>query len=216
MKNKPEWYAPQVNPASKVFLQRPPTEFPSKSKAKYTKVPAIAYGGPDVEPDHPSPESQKIAESGVLIELFADLSEKDLLPKDPILRAKARFFIETVTPAFAGAWRAFLARGEDPEAIFKAVDVIQGLLPAEGFAVGQWSIADAAVLPFFARAEVSLKNDIGLYDEGLGKATWDKLENDPKYARFRKYFNDLKSRDSFKNTFYPVCLPSYSTRKLSS
>jgi glutathione S-transferase len=41
--NKPDWYAPKVNPAS--------------------KVPAIAYGGPDVAPDQPSPASTKIAES---------------------------------------------------------------------------------------------------------------------------------------------------------
>ncbi|KAF8970333.1 hypothetical protein BDZ97DRAFT_1790890 [Flammula alnicola] len=135
---------------------------------------SIAYGGPDVPPDSPSPESQKIAESGVLIELFADLSNEDLLPKDPIARAKARFFIETVTPQFA-----------DPEGILKVVETIQNLLPPEGYAVGQWSIADAAVTPFFARAEVSLTNDIGLYEEGKGKATWAKLESDPKYARFR-------------------------------
>jgi glutathione S-transferase len=43
LQNKPEWYAPKVNPAS--------------------KVPAVAYGGPDVAPDQPSPESTKIAES---------------------------------------------------------------------------------------------------------------------------------------------------------
>lgn len=35
--NKPEWYAPKVNPAS--------------------KVPALAYGGPDVDPAEPSPDS---------------------------------------------------------------------------------------------------------------------------------------------------------------
>jgi glutathione S-transferase len=43
LQNKPDWYAPKVNPAS--------------------KVPAIAYGGPDVAPDQPSLESTKIAES---------------------------------------------------------------------------------------------------------------------------------------------------------
>ncbi|KAF5318828.1 hypothetical protein D9619_010983 [Psilocybe cf. subviscida] len=183
LKNKPEWYAPQVNPAS--------------------KVPAISYGGPDVSPDTPSPESEKIAESGVLIELIADLSNEELLPKDPVLRAKARFFIETVTPLVAGAFRGAMAQGQDPEAIFKAVDIIQKLLPAEGYAIGNWSIADAAVTPFFARAEVVFKNDIGAYEAGKGKATWAKLESDEKYARFRKYFNDIKARDSFKETFYP-------------
>ena len=114
-----------------------------------------------------------------------------------------------MTPLFSGAWRAFVARGEDPAAILKAVEVIQGLLPAEGYAVGQWSIADAAVTPFFARAEVALTNDLGVYEEGKGKATWAVLESDPKYARFKKYFNDLKSRDSFKKTFHPVSKPFY-------
>lgn len=85
-----------------------------------------------------------------------------------------------------------------------AIEHIQQLLPEEGYAVGKWSIADAAVTPFFARAEVTLKNDIGKYEEGKGKAVWAKLETDPKYARFRKYFADVKDRDSFKETFYPV------------
>ena len=39
------------------------------------------------------------------------------------------------------------------------------------YAVGEWSIADAAVTPFFARAEVMFKNKIGKYKEGKGKAT---------------------------------------------
>jgi glutathione S-transferase len=85
-----------------------------------------------------------------------------------------------------------------------AIEYIQELLPEEGFAVGTWSIADAAVVPFLARAEVVLKNDIGKYEEGKGKTLWYKLETDPKYARFRKYLADAKERDSFKETFYPV------------
>jgi len=182
LSNKPEWYAPKVNPAS--------------------KVPAISYGGPDVSPDTPSPESQKIAESGVLLELFADLSEVPLLPKDPVLRAKARFFIETVTPKFSGAYYGALVRGEDPAAILPVIELIQNLLPAEGYAVGEWSIADAAVTPFFARAEATIGNDIGKFEEGKGKETWAKIENDEKYARFKRYFSDIKSRDSFKETFH--------------
>ena len=121
------------------------------------KVPAITYGRPDVDPDNPAPETPKITESGVLIALFADLSNEELLPKDPVARAHARFFIETVKPLFSGASRGFITREEDPAAIFKPVETIQDLLPADGFAVGPWSIADAAMRPFFARAEVSLK-----------------------------------------------------------
>ena len=84
------------------------------------------------------------------------------------------------------------------------IELIQQLLPEEGYAVGKWSIADAAVIPFLTRVEVVLKNDIGKYEEGKGKAVWAKLETDPKYARFRKYLADVKDRDSFKETFYPV------------
>ncbi|KAG6880625.1 hypothetical protein C0995_005370, partial [Termitomyces sp. Mi166 len=69
LQNKPEWYAPRVNPVS--------------------KVPAITYGGPIVPPDNPSPESTKLAESLVLLEFIADLSKPgNLLPTDPVLRAK--------------------------------------------------------------------------------------------------------------------------------
>ena len=89
-------------------------------------------------------------------------------------------------------------------AILGAIEYIQQLLPEEGYAVGKWSIADAAVTPFLARAEVVLKNEIGKYEEGKGNAVWSQLETDPKYARFRKYFADVKDRDSFKETFYPV------------
>lgn len=138
------------------------------------------------------------------MEFFADLSQENLLPTDPIARARARFFIETATPLIMGAWYGSLTRGEDPAAVSKAVETIQNLLPAEGYAVGEWSIADAAVTPFFARAEITLKNDLGKYEEGKGKAVWEALENDPKYARFRKYFNDVKNRASFKETFHPV------------
>lgn len=168
------------------------------------QVPAISYGGPNVSPDQPSPESQKIAESGVLIEFFADLSSTPVLPKDPVQRAKARFFIETVTPKVFGAYYKALTAGEDPAAFLDSVKVLQDLLPKEGYAVGDWSIADAAVTPFLARAEISFSNDLGKYESGKGVATWTQLQQDPQYERFRKYFADVKSRDSFKKTFHPV------------
>ena len=129
-----------------------------------------------------------------------------------MLRAKARFFAETVTSKFTSAYQSAVARGEDPDVILGAIEAIQQLLPEEEeeeeegyYAIGKkWSIADAAVTPFFARAEVLLKNDIGKYEVGKGKAVWAKVEEDPKYARFRKYLADVKGRDSFKETFYPV------------
>jgi len=169
-----------------------------------SQVPAIAYGGPETSPDDPSPESHKLAESGVLIQFIADISDQPLLPADPVKRAKARFFIETITPKISSAHYGALYRGEAPVAILEAVELLQKLLPAEGYAVGEWSIADAAITPFLARADVALKNDIGKYEAGKGKAAWEILTQDAKYERFRKYFAEVTSRASFQETFYPV------------
>lgn len=164
------------------------------------KVPAIAYGGPKVSPDKPSPESQKLAESLVLIEFIADLSNS-LRPKDPVLRAKARFFVEVFSTKFMPGWYAAVTQGGSPDAILTGIETIQGLLPPEGYAVGDWSIADAAVTPFLARAEIAIKNDLGAYDEGAGRKAYETLQADPKFARFRKYLADLKARKSFQETF---------------
>jgi len=45
----------------------------------------------------------------------------------------------------------------------------------------------------------------GLREVAKGKMTWAKLETEEKYARLRKYFADLNSRESFKETFQPSC-----------
>lgn len=162
-----------------------------------------------MSPDHPSEDSEKIAESLVLIEFVADLyPDSPLLPKDPVLRAKARFFIDVVSTKFVPAYVGSLARGLPFEGVFAGIEAIQSLLPPEGqgkYAVGDdFTVADAAVTPFFARMEVSFGNDIGTYPEGEGKKAYELLQSDPKYARFRQYFSDLKARDSFKKTFDEV------------
>ncbi|KAG6843460.1 hypothetical protein H0H93_000918, partial [Arthromyces matolae] len=148
LQSKPEWYATRVNPAS--------------------KVPAIAYGGPVVAPDDPSPESTKLAESLVLLEFIADLSTPGtLLPTDPVLRAKVRFFIHTVTNTIESTFLAVVLRGEPVEKVLESIEKIQSLLPNEGYAIGsQFTIADAAVAPFLARLEVILAEGIGAFDAG--------------------------------------------------
>ncbi|KAJ7598389.1 glutathione S-transferase [Mycena floridula] len=182
--NKPDWYAPKINPAS--------------------KVPAIAYGGPAVSPDQPSPESEKIVESLVLVEFVADLfPESPLLPKDPVQRAKARFFIEIFSSKFVPAFYATFMRGESFDNGLDAIDALQQLLPKDKkFAVGDdFTIADAAVLPFFARTELALSRDLGAFAEGEGKKIYETLNTDSRFTRFRQYFSDMKARESFKSTF---------------
>ncbi|KAG0695568.1 glutathione S-transferase C-terminal-like protein [Suillus ampliporus] len=186
--NKPEWYAPKVNPAS--------------------KVPAIAYGGPDVAPENPSPESIKLAESLILVEFIGDLyPSSGIVPADPVLRAKARFFIEIVSTKFSPHYVKF-AMG-DPEgthvALLKGVDAVQAILPdGAKYAVGdQYSIADIAFTPFWARLNVCLQKRIGAYKDEERTSFLKALE-DPKYAKFAGYVQRLLERQSFKSTFHEV------------
>ncbi|KAI0784097.1 glutathione S-transferase C-terminal-like protein [Abortiporus biennis] len=185
LQNKPEWYAPKVNPAS--------------------KVPAIAYGGPQVPPDQPSPESTKIAESLVLLEFVADLyPDSGLLPKDPVLRAKARFFIDAVSNKFNPAFFKFVFRGEGTlDEFVAAIKEIQALLPAEGYAIGPFSIADLALIPFWGRGLVAFENDLGGFAVGEGPKYLEAIKKNPELTRFLKYVDDVTSRPSFKATFVP-------------
>ncbi|KAH0581702.1 hypothetical protein H2248_011389 [Termitomyces sp. 'cryptogamus'] len=182
LQNKPEWYAIKVNPAG--------------------KVPALAYGGPRVPPDQPSSESTKLSESLIIVEFIADLAGPGkLLPIDLILRAKARFFIDTVANTIGSAFSAVAMRGEPTQKILAAIEKIQSLLPVENYAVGEFTIADIAVAPFFARCEVFLDHGIGLFEEGTGRNVLESLRMDPKFERYRRYWQDLQARESFKKTF---------------
>ncbi|KAI8971297.1 hypothetical protein BD414DRAFT_500867 [Trametes punicea] len=183
LQNKPEWYAPKVNPAS--------------------KVPAIAYGGPDVPPDQPSPESVKLAESLILVEFVADLfPHSAILPTDPVRRAKARFFVDGVSTKWVPKWHSFLQGKTSVDDLYEAVEYLQGLLPEQGYAVGEYSLADIAITPFLARARVALLNDLGGYPAGEGPRVLEALTSGSgRFARFGKYFSDLLARESFKATF---------------
>jgi glutathione S-transferase len=189
LQNKPEWYQPKVNPAS--------------------KVPAIAIGGPVVPADQPAAESEKITESLVLIELIADLyPDSGLLPKDPIERARARFFIDTVSTKVVQSMTAVF-RGEGLDNVLSAVEAIQNLLPPVGagkYAIGdQFTLADVSAAPFLGRIEVLLSHDLGKYPVGEGKKAYEVLQTDPKFARYRQYWSDVKGRKSFQKTFDEVC-----------
>ncbi|KAH8978323.1 glutathione S-transferase [Lactarius hatsudake] len=187
--NKPEWYAPRVNPAS--------------------KVPALVYGSPKSDPENPSPESAKIAESLVILEFIADLyPDSGLLPNDPVERARVRFFIDAVSTKVSPLFFAFLVRSKSPDAFIAAVAEIQELLPpAAQFAVGDhFTIADAAIAPFLGRWDVLFRNDIGRFAEGTGLRVYKELFQTERFARLQKYYANISNRDSFKNSFDSVRL----------
>ncbi|KAG2068567.1 glutathione S-transferase C-terminal-like protein [Suillus decipiens] len=195
--NKPEWYAPKVNRAS--------------------KVPAIAYGGPDVAPENPSPESTKLAESLILVEFIADLyPSSNILPTDPVLRAKARFFIEVVSTKFSPNFMKFVSGNPEGThtAILTGVDAIQDILPdGAKYAVGdQFTIADIAFVPFWARLNLLVQKGIGAYTDEERKNFLKALE-DPKYAKFNGYVQRLLERESFKSTFHADVVEGIFTKR---
>jgi len=163
------------------------------------------YGSPKSDPEHPSAESAKITESLVLLEFVADLyPDSGLLPKDPVQRARVRFFIDAVVKA-TDPYVAFMFRGEAPDNFIAAVAAIQELLSSNGFAVGdQFTIADAAIAPFLGRWELLLRNDVGKYAEGTGPRVYEILFQSERFARLQKYFANISSRPSFKNSFDSV------------
>ncbi|KAG2365864.1 hypothetical protein BDR07DRAFT_1480923 [Suillus spraguei] len=179
--NKPEWFTSKVNPAG--------------------KVPAVTYGGPNVEPDDPSPLSAKIAESNVILEFVADLYP-GLLPKDLVLRAKVRFFIDATTKHIEGPSYAFFQGKEPYDNILKGIEFIQELLE-EGreFAVGDhYTIADACISPQLEALKIITKTDTGKFPVGMGYKLGDELKG-PKFAKFMKYAQRMLDRPSLKQTY---------------
>ncbi|KAH8978318.1 hypothetical protein EDB86DRAFT_3090812 [Lactarius hatsudake] len=185
LRDKPEWFASRVNPTG--------------------MLPVVVYGSPKSDPEHPSPESAKIAESHILLEFIADLyPDSGLLPKDPVERARVRFFIDATVTKLTAPTSAFF-HGGSPDGFIAALGEIQELLPpAANFAVGDhFTIADAAIAPFLARWELRLRNDLGKFEEGTGLRVYEELFQSERFARLQKYYASISSRDSFKNSFDP-------------
>ena len=99
--------------------------------------------------DQPSPESVKIAESLVLVEFIADLfPASNLLPADPVARARVRHSIQTFDTTFISAFEAVIYAGASPDKVVAALDAFQKRLPETGFATGEWALADVAAAPW--------------------------------------------------------------------
>ncbi|TFY68660.1 hypothetical protein EVG20_g3471 [Dentipellis fragilis] len=190
LRNKPDWFVSKVNPVG--------------------EIPAIAYGGPKVAPENPSPDSVKLAESLVLLEFVSELyPNANLHPKDPVDRARARFFIDASTKV--SPFYAFILQGTSSDGFVKALRNLQALLPpGGGWAIGpQFSIADAAFAPFLSRLELYLRNDIGRYDPAEGERVYKLLFESAEFARLQQYWRDIAARPSFKATFDEAFLLDY-------
>ena len=172
--------------------------------AHLVQIPAITYGGPPSPPEDPSPEAIKLNESLVITEFLADIfPAAGLIPADPVKRAQARIFISLVDKQLWDAFKECCVMGKSPTLVVDVLRTLQSRLPEEGFAVGEWSIADIAAAPFLARFVMLLENDLGKYPVGEGKKAFEALKQ-PEFGRIMRYLDDLKARPSFKATYDEV------------
>lgn len=148
----------------------------------------------------------KLHESLVLVEFIADLfPEANLRPSDPVKLARARLFIDAVVNKYAPAEWAATMEDADPQKLVEALEHLQSFLPSEGFAVGDFSIADIAIIPLLLRMELYAENDLNGYPkgEGYGQKILDAIRT-PKLARFHEYWKDLTARPSVASTWNKV------------
>lgn len=203
IRNMPGWYK-RINPLGKVRmaprLAQPLIHSPRRTSTP--QVPAITFGGPQVPPEEPSPESQKLYESLALLEFVADaFPESKLLPADPVLRARARTFISLYHSYVHEQFRNVFFRGAPvTDAFFQGFETLQSALPPTGFAAGEWSLAEAAVAPFLARVMLYLDAGFGWYSEADGESMRAALAS-ARFARLQQYVQDVRTRPSFAKTW---------------
>ncbi|KAJ7885441.1 glutathione S-transferase [Mycena leptocephala] len=148
----------------------------------------------------PSAESIKLTGSLILVEFIADLfPQSKILPADPVLRAKARHFIDVVSTDFVPAWVGTIFSGQPWEPFWAAIEAVQALLPADKpYVLGDaYSAADIAITSFLARMKVALRNDTGAFKEGEGTKATEILFSGQRFVRLARYLEVLKARESF-------------------
>ncbi|CDO72824.1 hypothetical protein BN946_scf185002.g9 [Trametes cinnabarina] len=184
--NKEGWYEEKVNPAG-------------------GKVPLLVYGGRELRPDEaPSAEAVKIPESLVILEFLADLfPDANLLPTDPVLRARIRLWNTSVDAKLPKGLLGFLFLGEPLESILGLLEEFQAMLPPTGFVAGEWSIADAAFIPILARLRLMLETGLGNFTPEVAQAGVEALHS-PRFARLQRYYEDIAARPSMSKTWNEV------------
>ena len=174
-----------------------------------SQVPYVVCGGPKLQPaDSPSADLPQFGESLVILEFLVDtFPEAKLLPTDPFQRAKARLFYRAVEETYRSAFREIFFKQAPKEVLYDAVEHMQGLLPPSGgFAVGEWSIADAAFLPNYLRmlAILELNHAMSQFAPGAAAEMVATLRESPRFARMQKYVEESMARSSVKKTWDPV------------
>jgi glutathione S-transferase len=181
------------------------------------------YGSPKSDPENPSAESVKISDSLIILEFVADLyPDSGLLPKDPVDRARVHFFIDEFSTKVLLPTATFFYFGGDEEEVERtfvtALADLQELLPHNAlFVVGDhFTIADAAFAPLLGLWELTFRHDLTKFAIGTGTRLHQEIFESERFARLQKYYANISSRESFKNTFDVVHLACHACGGLAA
>ncbi|KAH9913468.1 uncharacterized protein BXZ73DRAFT_81930 [Epithele typhae] len=167
---------------------------------------------------HPGGTVPSVSYEGVLfnksfaiLELISELyPDSSIQPKSLLERTRVREFSEHFEKYVSKPWRLVFRRGEPPSVLLDTFVGLQAQLPPipvgtkQGepvFVTAEWSMAEMVTGPFLVRAWLFFAHDIGKYEAGAGPAAFKELNEGPKFARLRRYVEDIKAHPVWKATW---------------
>lgn len=181
LQDKPTWYQPKINPAS--------------------KVPALSYGAPaDSDVSDPPAGTFLLPESAVIVGFVASLFP-EIDYKDPIVRAKAYLAQAQWDSLVVPHWGKLQRQGgkpEDFEATVKGLAAWSATLPEEILGE-EYGVADILLGPFITRLYLFSKADTGAWPEGTGPKLLSAISG-PEFSKLQKFAQKLEKWSAIKET----------------
>ncbi|KAF9490117.1 hypothetical protein BDN71DRAFT_1434901 [Pleurotus eryngii] len=147
-------------------------------------------------------------ESLVILEFITDIfPETNLLPRDPVDRASARFLVNLFTEKLRTVQSDVLVKRGSPQELIAVIEELQKYMPEPGDNKGPYingntfTSIDAIAAAFLKRLDGCLKRDVGSFPEGEGIKAYDVLRTSGGYRGighiFRRYFKGSQSWELF-------------------
>jgi len=181
LKNKPVWYAPKVNPAS--------------------KVPALSYSAPaGSDVSDPPPGTFVLPESSLIVYFVANLFPQ-IDYQDLIVRAKASLVLLQFENIVAPHWGKLQRSGghaEDFDALVQGLKTWSLSLPEEILG-SEYGVTDILLAPFVTRLFFFSGKDVGAWSPGTGPKLIAAISG-PEYAKLHRFAKKLETWSAVKET----------------
>lgn len=176
LKDKPEWYQPNINPAS--------------------KVPAIWYDAPaDADVTNPPAGTFILPESALIVDFVASVFPQITLD-DPVKRAQSYYIAQQYDALVSKHWALYSRSkgGKDTQEykdLFDAIKKFLTYVPEEFVNSSEYSVADILIAPFLTRLYLFAENQIGLWSSPAGGEDVLSTLKEPEYEKFAKWHAKL-------------------------